>query len=109
MIKRTIRILLKSLLCLLIFIGVYFLLAFGLSRIAINKNANDTPFIDIYILTNGVHTDIVVPAKHDLSDWTKTIPISNTRGNDSSTKYLAIGWAFIWKRQRGQTSKHLLL
>ncbi|MCZ4242974.1 TIGR02117 family protein [Pedobacter punctiformis] len=77
------------------FIGsilLYFACAFCLSRITINKNPLNKQEIAIYIMTNGVHTDIVVPAKHLLMDWTKEIKYSNTQSADSSYHYLALGW-----------------
>ncbi|RZJ24225.1 MAG: urease-associated protein, partial [Flavobacterium sp.] len=42
---------------------LYLIFAFILSRIPVNSAAVSSEEISIYILTNGVHTDIVVPAK----------------------------------------------
>jgi hypothetical protein len=33
----------------------------------------------VYIYTNGVHTDIVMPVKNDLKDWSLMIPFANTK------------------------------
>lgn len=48
--------------------------------------------IEIYILSNGVHTDIVVPAKNEYYDWTKQIKFEHTKSKDSTATYLAMGW-----------------
>jgi uncharacterized protein (TIGR02117 family) len=43
-------------------------------------------------VTNGVHTDIVMPTKNDQIDWNKQIKFTNTKAADSTYQYLAIGW-----------------
>lgn len=43
-------------------------------------------------MTNGIHTDIVVPANNLLQKWTKEIKHSHTLAADSSYNYLAFGW-----------------
>lgn len=86
--KKLFKILGFSLLTFLLLTGTYLLAAFCLSRIATGKEADSSPDVAIYILTNGVHTDIVVPAK----DWLSFIPVANTTGKDSSAAYLALGW-----------------
>lgn len=80
---------------LLIFVGliiVYLGLAFCLSRISVDKEPNLKEDIAIYILTNGVHTDIVVPVKTSQLDWSKEVKFSNTTLADTTSRYLAIGW-----------------
>ena len=65
-----------------------------LSYITVNDNQLPTeePKVDIYILSNGVHTDIVVPVKNDTFDWSKQIKFEHTKAKDSTAKYLAMGW-----------------
>lgn len=46
----------------------------------------------IYILTNGVHTDLVVPLQNDVFDWSKEILFKNILSGKTDYKYLAIGW-----------------
>ncbi|GJM35271.1 MAG: hypothetical protein DHS20C18_42720 [Saprospiraceae bacterium] len=46
----------------------------------------------IYILTNGVHTDIVMPTRNEHMDWSKKIKYTNTKSADSTHQYLAMGW-----------------
>ncbi|NMH26857.1 TIGR02117 family protein [Flavobacterium silvaticum] len=71
---------------------MYLIMAFCLSRIPVNTDAVDSKDISIYILTNGVHTDIVVPVKTDDMDWSKLVPFKNTVATDSTANWLAMGW-----------------
>ncbi|NIG53902.1 TIGR02117 family protein [Chitinophaga sp. Cy-1792] len=73
-------------------IGLYLLSAFILSRMSTSKEQVANADIPIYILTNGVHTDIVVPVRTTEIDWSTLIPFSNTTANDSSAQLLAFGW-----------------
>lgn len=72
----------------------YGLLVTLLSFIPVNTNqfAIDEPKVEIYILSNGVHTDVVVPVKNDTFDWSKQIKFEHTKAKDSTAKYLAMGW-----------------
>ncbi len=47
--------------------------------------------IPIYIYTNGVHTDIVMPVKNDLHDWGAEIPFENTKSKKTDYRYIGIG------------------
>ncbi|WP_029275488.1 TIGR02117 family protein [Pedobacter borealis] len=73
-------------------IGLYFLIAFCCSRITINANSSNAKEIAIYIMTNGVHTDIIVPAVSAEMNWTKEIRYQNTLEADSTYQFLAMGW-----------------
>ncbi|NHM01615.1 TIGR02117 family protein [Flavobacterium difficile] len=83
------------------YIGIFLLilLSYGilvtlLSFIPINKDKmlSDNSNVAIYILSNGVHTDIVVPVKNEYHDWSKQIKFEHTKAKDTTAKYLAIGW-----------------
>jgi len=78
---------------LIAFLGIYLLLAFGFSKIGVAAEATNTaPNIPAYILTNGVHTDIVMPVKTAQIDWSENMPYTNTVSKDSMMNFLAIGW-----------------
>ncbi len=66
--------------------------AYILSRISTDKEINTTNDIAIYIITNGVHTDIVVPLKNTYYDWSKEILFSHTKLQDTTMNFLAMGW-----------------
>ncbi|MFD0793892.1 TIGR02117 family protein [Mucilaginibacter litoreus] len=77
---------------LIIFIGLYILTAFTLSKITVPAEKSLNGDIDIYILTNGVHTDIVVPIKSRQIDWSKQVSFSNTIRPDTTASLVAFGW-----------------
>ncbi|GAA4297837.1 TIGR02117 family protein [Nibribacter koreensis] len=74
------------------FVLVYFLVAFILSRWGVDKEPQTRQEVTMYILTNGVHTDLVVPVKHELFDWNKFINYQHTKGKDSTHNWVAFGW-----------------
>lgn len=83
----------KAFLGILLFLLVYVLAAFTLSKITVNSDADrQTEEITIYIKTNGVHTDIVVPVKNIIKDWSQQIKYENTQAKDATAQYLAFGW-----------------
>lgn len=90
--KKTLKILLKAVLFFLGFILFYVVSAYALSKITIDKEANTKPEVEIFILTNGVHTDIVMPTKNDQIDWSRQIQFQNTQAADSTYQYIAMGW-----------------
>lgn len=94
--KKTFKYIIKIVIGLLFFIGLYVLSAFGLSKITVNSTDYKTTItpknIQIFILSNGVHTDIVVPVKNSCYDWSKKVKYEYTTAKDSIQKYLALGW-----------------
>ena len=80
----------------LIFLGIvvfYLLCGFLIPYIKIDEEKVTEPeTVEAYILTNGVHTDLVVPVKSEQIDWSKEIPFENTRSKRTDFKYLSIGW-----------------
>jgi uncharacterized protein (TIGR02117 family) len=92
--KKILRISLYTIGSLIVFVLLYIGFAFLLSRIAVNKDAVQTGSkdISIFIKTNGVHTDIVVPLKNDMKDWSSQARLSDTESNDSTMRYASIGW-----------------
>ncbi len=73
---------------------LYVLFAFLFSAIPVNKNFQEdkTSGIDIYLLSNGVHTDLVLPIRNRYKDWSDVIPVDHTISKDSLMKYIAFGW-----------------
>lgn len=47
--------------------------------------------IDIYLLSNGIHTDLVLPATTSQLDWKKRL-MENSTWLDSTAKWIAFGW-----------------
>lgn len=81
-----------ALLCLILLVLTYLGSALALSRISVKAEPAGIPAVDIYLLSNGVHTDVVMPVKTEYKDWSQTILYKNTRSGDSSLQYIAFGW-----------------
>ena len=90
--KTLLKYLLKIILTLVALVVVYLACAFCLSKITINKNVSPGNDVTIYIKTNGVHTDIVVPVKYKEVDWSRQVKFENTTLKDSTMGWLALGW-----------------
>lgn len=91
--KKSFRIILKSLAALLALVFIYILLALAIPLIPVQKKVtSEVAEIPIYILTNGVHTDMVLPIKNEQIDWSKKISFENTVYKSSDFQYVGIGW-----------------
>lgn len=91
--KKTVLILLKTIGAIIGLIAIYVVFALLIPYIEIPKKTVTEPEnIDIYLLTNGVHSDLVVPVKSAEFDWSKEIPFENTLSKRTDFKYLSIGW-----------------
>ncbi len=91
--KKITSILLKTISFIIGIVAVYLLFGFLIPYIEIpEKEVTQTKNIEAYILTNGVHTDLVVPVKSTEIDWSKEILFENTLSKRTDFKFLAIGW-----------------
>lgn len=87
------RYVLKSLLYLVIFLAVYSLVMFVLSRIPVNATDGDPARdVAIYIKSNGVHTDLVLPIRTPYKNWAPQIHPAKSAGGDLGFQYAAFGW-----------------
>jgi uncharacterized protein (TIGR02117 family) len=72
----------------------YLLLAVFLPKIAIEGDRQtelEHP-VTIFIKTNGVHTDIVVPVVTAEKDWRTMMRYADTDLGDTSLPYVSVGW-----------------
>lgn len=84
---------LKTLGFILGIVVLYAILGYLLPFIEVSaKDDGEQKEIPIYIYTNGVHTDIVMPVKNELHDWSAKIPFANTTSKKSDYNYVGIGW-----------------
>ena len=90
--KKALKFIGKTLLLFISFILLYLISAFCLSRIRCDEESNQKDELSIYIKTNGVHTDIVVPVKNEQMDWSQEITFGNTKSKDTTYNYLGLGW-----------------
>ena len=47
--------------------------------------------ITVYLADNGIHTDIILPAKADGLDWTPLVPPSDTASAPAAARWVAFG------------------
>ncbi|MBU6122531.1 TIGR02117 family protein [Hymenobacter siberiensis] len=67
--------------------------ALVLSAIPVPKADSNAPAdVTVFLRTNGVHTDIVLPIKTNQIDWGQSLPIANIPSQDSTMRYIAFGW-----------------
>jgi len=92
MIRKIFLLILKMVLAIIAFLLLYLLAAFVLSKLTINKESSAPEEMDIYLLTNGIHSDIVVPTITDQINWFTKLNFLNPTQDISTYKYLAIGW-----------------
>ena len=91
--KKMILTALKTIWAIIGIVAFYLFCAYLIPFIQIPaKPVSEPKNIDAYILTNGVHTDLVVPVKTPEIDWSQQIPFENTLSKRTDFKYLAIGW-----------------
>ena len=92
-IKSILVVLLKILGCIVGTVLIYALLGYLLPFIEISaKDDGEIKEIPIYIYTNGVHTDIVMPVKNDIQDWSAKVPFSDTKSKKTDYHFIGIGW-----------------
>jgi uncharacterized protein (TIGR02117 family) len=90
--KRVLKLIAFVILTPIVLVAVYLLAAVILSRLSVAKQATANSNIPLYILTNGVHTDLVLPVRTSQIDWSKQIPYANTTGKDTTASLIAFGW-----------------
>ena len=90
---KTIKKLLKYLAIFILSLVTYLLIVTLLSFVSVNKDVSENQEeIPIYILTNGVHTDIVLPIKNEHQDWSNQLKFEHTKSKDTTYQYVALGW-----------------
>ena len=52
----------------------------------------EPPNIEAYVLSNGVHTDLVFPARSGTIDWTALFDPRDARAVPPNAEFIAIGW-----------------
>lgn len=90
---KALLLILKAMFGVIAFILFYLFASIILSLIPCNTKFGSTADgVEIYILTNGIHTDMVLPAKNEFKDWTKEIEFKNAISNDPNVNFMAFGW-----------------
>lgn len=72
---------------------LYFALVVIGAAIPVNSNPETiNPDIKIYLISNGVHVDIVVPVKSEIIDWTEIVKPQHTLSASTKSSYVSFGW-----------------
>lgn len=92
-VKKMLLLIIKALGIILGIVVLYIALGYFLPFIEVSaKDDGQKKEIPVYIYTNGVHTDIVMPVKNDLQDWSTKIPFGNTKSKSTDYNYVGVGW-----------------
>ncbi|WP_027381834.1 TIGR02117 family protein [Epilithonimonas caeni] len=72
---------------------LYIILGLLIPYIPVKAEKTDEPkTIELYILTNGVHTDLVLPVRTKYIDWSEKLPFENTKGKQTDFNHISFGW-----------------
>jgi len=88
-------ILLYIILGILVLILSYFIIGSIIPLIPINRLARPhwgEESFEIYLKSDGVHADIILPVKNQLADWRRIIDPDHFEMDIDSDKYFAFGW-----------------
>jgi uncharacterized protein (TIGR02117 family) len=82
-----------ALAALLILVAAYAVTALALGAWPRNADFVESPDgIPVYVRTNGVHADIVVPTRSAEIDWSAEFPARHMRALAAPTEWIAFGW-----------------
>lgn len=70
----------------------YLIAATALARLPVEGQPAARGGVEIFVCTNGVHTDLVLPAVNGLADWTSDLRRSDFPGADPWTSHFSFGW-----------------
>ncbi len=74
-------------------VALYFLAAAVLSAIPLNRGAGRDGSIPVFVRSNGVHVDLVLPVRNDLFDWDPVAPPADVADpRAAAAPWIAIGW-----------------
>lgn len=95
--RRALRMLAGLLLALLLTATLYVGVAGALMLWPVHADrralqAGRTADVDGYVLTNGVHTDLVFPIRTAVFDWSTVFPATDAAAVPPGADFIAIGW-----------------
>ena len=71
---------------------LYLLISVLLSWITYSGDQSKTNGVKIYVISNGVHTDLVLPAQNEFHNWTSEVRFEHTKARDTTRKWVSFGW-----------------
>lgn len=92
MLAKTLKFLFKTCLVLMAFVLIYGGTTWLFAQFPIQTERDTSPKpIQIWITSNGVHTDIVMPIQNTVFNWEKIVTPQDTQGKQTA-QYVAMGW-----------------
>lgn len=84
----------KYILFVLLGLILYVFLVLAIAYVPVNSNIKPCTedCVEVYLRSNGVHTDIVLPIKNDLKDWSVQLDSKLTKAGKSNFNYVSVGW-----------------
>lgn len=85
--RKIASIIIKTIIGIFLLIIAYFVIAIILTLIPVNSDFENKPAdYEIYISSNGVHTNIIVPSESKVVDWNSFLNL------DANCHYIIFGW-----------------
>lgn len=93
LLRTIVRYALRLLLGFVCFVLLYLFASWALPYVKVNGDyAAPASGMTIFVESNGVHTDFLLPVKSMQKDWTAMFPYRDFEAVDSSYHYISIGW-----------------
>lgn len=73
-------------------IGVYLAISLIFSLVITPYHSSKNKAVSIYLRSNGIHLDLILPVKSEAVDWSLKIPYKDTPAADSTDQFIAFGW-----------------
>lgn len=91
--RTTVRVVGLALAAILLLAATYVVLALVLGAIPQNRGfVASAEGVPVYVRTNGIHAELIVPTHQGGIDWSGEFPVSNTAGLRAPTDWVAFGW-----------------
>ena len=92
-VRRGLRWIAAAVLAFAALVGLYVGVAAALMLLPANTAAPaEAASVEAYVLSNGVHTDLVFPARSGAIDWTALFDPRDARAVPPDAEFVAIGW-----------------
>jgi uncharacterized protein (TIGR02117 family) len=86
------RLLLLPVIAAALYFGVAFMLLLFPANSHNSQQNTDGKMVDVFVISNGVHADLVFPVKSIAIDWRTTFPLKDFAAPPPDPTYIAIGW-----------------
>lgn len=87
------RLLVRTGASLLVFLLLYALAIWLLPLIRVNTDFREAERgVPVFVRSNGVHTDVILPLRGPAKDWSVYLPFANTASKDTAFTHVAFGW-----------------